>query len=201
MPVVEKGEKDEHDTAAPEQAEEEAHAKKESEKAPEEADAADAAPQGEQQEEAADKKQVQPRIHIRNPPSGSAFPVKSKLPIEVECEGEGEFQAQLQLRNQHGWRVWDNEITVKLGAENKGHLDLLLDLDEMMSEGGADRSGSYQLHAFGTDASGRPAPMSRINIDLIDEERQHTPNMPRDVENAPPDDGGRGGTPGAGNVW
>jgi hypothetical protein len=30
--------------------------------------------------------------------------------------------------------------------------------------------------------------MSRINIDIIDEDRAATPNMPKDVANAPPDD-------------
>jgi hypothetical protein len=33
--------------------------------------------------------------------------------------------------------------------------------------------------------------MARINIDLLDEEKAKTPNMPKDVANAP-DEGGAG---------
>jgi hypothetical protein len=143
---------------------------------------------GEQEEEK--KPQVAPRVHISNPSSGAAYPFNSKLPIDIECEGSGEFNGEVQLRNGQGKLVYGDKIAVKMGPENKGHYQLVIDLNAI-EEGATDRSGSYQLHAFGADETGLQAPMSRINIDLLDEEKAKTPNMPKDVANAP-DDGGAG---------
>ena len=81
------------------------------------------------------------------------------------------------------------DVPIDLGAENKGSGEVVLDLAGLLkSEGDTDQSGTYQLHAFGSDGSGQMAPMSRINIDIIDEDRDTTPNMPKDEANAPPDD-------------
>ncbi len=154
------------------------------------AEAADAAaPQGTQQEAEAGKKQVEPRIHIAQPASGDAYPMSTKLPIVLECEGEGQFNAQLQLRDGKGHSRWDINVPVDLGKENRGQAEVVIDLEKTLkSEGGVDQSGTYQLHAFGQDGSGKEAPMSRINIDIIDEASTYTPNMPKDVQNAPPAD-------------
>lgn len=155
------------------------------------AEAADAAAPagGEQKEEAADKKQVAPRIRIAQPTSGDAYPMSTKLPILIECEGTGQFDAQLQLRDSKGRSRAQMDVPIDLGAENKGSGEVVLDLAGLLkSEGDTDQSGTYQLHAFGSDGSGQMAPMSRINIDIIDEDRDTTPNMPKDVANAPPDD-------------
>ena len=155
------------------------------------AEAADAAsPAGTQQEEAAGKKQVEPRVHIVQPASGDAYPLRGKLPITLECEGEGKFEASLQLRSAKGTRVADMNLQIDLGKENKGTGEFEIDLDKSIGHGTGkydDKSGTYQLHAFGTDASGKEAPMSRINIDLIDEDNGETANMPQDVANAPPE--------------
>ena len=164
------------------------------EAAPEEKDdgaqaADEAAPAGAQAEEAADKKQVEPHIRIAQPTSGDAYPLSTKLPIVLECEGEGTFEAQLQLRDSKGHSRSQMNLAVDLGKEGKGNAEVVLDLAKTLAaEGGTDQSGTYQLHAFGADGSGKMAPMSRINIDIIDEERAQTPNMPKDVANAPGDD-------------
>jgi hypothetical protein len=155
------------------------------------AEKADAdAPAGAQNEEAAGKKQVEPRIHIVTPNSGDAYPLRGKLPITVECEGEGKFNAELNLRNGKGKSVASIPLSIDLGTENKGTGEFEIDLDKAIGHGHnqyEDTSGTYQLHAFGTDGSGKEAPMSRINIDLIDEENADAPNMPKDVANAPPE--------------
>jgi hypothetical protein len=150
----------------------------------------DAAPAaGEQQDEAADKKQVAPRIRIAQPGSGDAYPINTKLPIVLECEGTGQFDAQLQLRDSKGLSRAQMNLPIDLGDENKGTGEVVLDLEAILkAEGDTDQSGTYQLHAFGADGSGQMAPMSRINIDIIDEDRAETPNMPKDVANAPADD-------------
>jgi len=165
------------------------------EAAPEEkdagAEAADAAaPAGAQSEEPAAKKQAAPHIRIASPTSGDAYPMATKLPIVVECEGEGTFDAQLQLRNSKGISRAQLNMPVDLGKEGKGSAEFVIDLKALLSEAGgaSDQSGTYQLHAFGADGSGKMAPMSRINIDIIDEERAQTPNMPKDVANAPAGD-------------
>jgi hypothetical protein len=156
------------------------------------AEAADAAAPagGEQKEEAADQKQVAPRIRIAQPSSGDAYPMNTKLPIVLECEGTGQFDAQLQLRDAKGVSRSQLEIPVDLGAENKGSAEVVIDLEKAIKSEGelGDHSGTYQLHAYGSDGSGQMAPMSRINIDIIDEDATATPNMPKDVANAPPDD-------------
>jgi len=157
--------------------------------AAEKADAA-APAGGEQKEEAADKKQVSPRIRIAQPSSGDAYPINTKLPIVLECEGTGQFDANLQLRDSKGVSRSQLEIPVDLGAENKGSAEVVIDLQKAIKSEGelGDHSGTYQLHAYGSDGSGQMAPMSRINIDIIDEDATATPNMPKDVANAPPDD-------------
>ena len=142
--------------------------------------------EGEQEEEK--KPQVAPRVQISNPSSGAAYPFNSKLPIDIECEGSGEFNGELQLRNSQGKLVYSDNIAAKMGPENKGHYQVVIDLNAI-EEGSSDRSGTYQLHAFGSDETGLQAPMSRINIDLLDEEKAKTPNMPKDVANAPGDGG------------
>ena len=147
------------------------------------------AAKGEKPEE---KKQVAPRVHIANPTSGSAYPFNSKLPIDIECEGSSEFNGEVQLRNAQGKLVYNDKISVKLGDEGKGLYQLVIDLNGL-EEGATDRSGTYQLHAFGQDATGLQAPMSRVNIDLLDEEKEKTPHMPKDVPNADAGGGGGGG--------
>ena len=176
--------------ASPEQQPELGPAKESEQKEDEGAAPLDAAaPAGAQQEADAGKKQVEPRIHIAQPASGDAYPMSAKLPISLECEGEGQFDAQLQLRDAKGFSRWSITVPVDLGAENKGHAEIVIDLEATLkAEGGADQSGTYQLHAFGKDGSGQDAPMSRINIDVIDEASDYTPNMPKDVQNAPPAD-------------
>jgi hypothetical protein len=152
-------------------------------------EAAEAAPAGAQQDEAAAEKQVQPHIRIAQPTSGDAYPLNTKLPIVLECEGTGKFDAQLRLKDSKGFSRAEMNVPVDLGAENKGHTEVVIDLEATLkAEGGADQSGTYQLHAFGSDGSGQMAPMSRINIDIIDEAASYTPNMPKDVANAPADD-------------
>jgi hypothetical protein len=190
MSVAQQDKKDDQDVAAPAQAAEAAQQKQEANQAPKESDATDSAPAGAQTEAETGKAKVQPRIRIANPASGAAYPKHTKLPIEIECEGEGEFEASLVLRDQHGHARFEDVIKITLGEEHRGNATVLLDLQQLLGET-TDPSGTYQLHAFGTDASGQPAPMSRINIDIIDEERAETPNMPHDVANAPPDDSDR----------
>lgn len=162
------------------------------EKKDESAQAADeAAPAGgAQAEESAAKKQVEPHIRIAQPTSGDAYPITTKLPIVLECEGEGTFEAKLQLRDSKGTSRAQIPVAVDLGKEGKGSSEVVIDLEKTLKSEGAfdDQSGTYQLHAFGADGSGKMAPMSRINIDIIDEDRTVTPNMPKDVANAPADD-------------
>jgi hypothetical protein len=147
---------------------------------------------GEVKEKPEEKKQVEPKIHVSNPTSGAAYPFKGKLPIEIECEGEGEFQATLMLRSAKGAAVWQNQMPVKLDEHGKGHGKVELDLATFMQEeSGGDRSGKYQLHAFG-DSAGQTSAIHRVEIDLIDEEKQSTPHMP---EMAAAADAGGGGEP------
>ena len=190
MSIAEKKEPDPAELS-PEQKPDLGEKKEAAQEQDEAAEAADsAAPAGgSQAAEPAEKKQVAPRIRIASPSSGDAYPMSTKLPIVLECEGTGQFDAQLQLRDSKGHSRAQLELPIDLGAENKGEGEVVLDLQALLkAEGDTDQSGTYQLHAFGSDGSGQMAPMSRINIDIIDEDRAQTPNMPKDVANAPPDD-------------